>query len=171
MSRHLQARPRELQADIFPSRPHLLARGASEHTMGSIQGAEAPRLNARAVELIASPDRGEKLRASICEQLVPVLRKRPGFECAFLMRSHDEPRRVVVVTLWQTQRQATGTRWETETAFRRLVAPMLDLCARVQTYEAFWPVAAVAATATRGTDRHLLSIHRADIDPSESLAT
>jgi len=130
MSRNLQARPADVGAELFPSN-ELTARQATEPTLRTL----APKLNAQAVELIARADNVGELRACICEHLADLLQGKSGFEGVFVMASHKEPRRLLILSLWKTQREATENPWESEPAFREMVAPMVDVCARVNTYE------------------------------------
>lgn len=144
MSRNLQARPEETNPDVFP--PNAFASG---HPIQPLHNSEDSKLNARAVELIARPGKAEALRAFICRQLLHVLAKRSGFESLFVMTSHNEPRLVVVVSLWRTRKQATETQWENEPGFRQMASEMLDVCGRVQTYETLLTVAPEAAKPVR----------------------
>jgi heme-degrading monooxygenase HmoA len=139
MSRNLQPSPEELRPDVFPSNQF----GAVQAIQ--MQKTEPAKVNARAVELIARPDRAEELRACICEQLAGVLKNKVGFQGIFVMTSHHEPRLILVVTLWRTRNQATETRWETHPGFQRMVSSMVDVCARVQTYEALLPMELTAS--------------------------
>lgn len=128
MSRNLQARPEHAPANVFSSQRLAL------------NEPDVLRLNARTVELIARPGKAEELRVRLCEQMAQILRSKDGFEGVFVMASHQEPRLFVLATLWSTMREAEETRWELDPAFRRLIGNLVDVCARVQTYETFLPV-------------------------------
>jgi heme-degrading monooxygenase HmoA len=62
-----------------------------------------------------------------------------GFSSAVVLTSHKEPRLVLVLTFWQTEMQAKNNCWEHAPAVRKLVRPLIDLCSKVQTYEAAVP--------------------------------
>lgn len=129
MNRTLQARPNWIETDAFPV--NSLASSAAPPTLGTIM----TKVNARAVEIIARPERVDELREYICEELVKRLRPRAGFEGAFVMASHKEPRRLLILTLWETRKEAAENCWESEPGLRAVMASMVDVCARVDTYE------------------------------------
>jgi hypothetical protein len=93
-------------------------------------------MNVRSVEFIAKPHLVRDLRRCISEQVVTLLKQTAGFEGAVVLASHKEPRLVLVLTLWSTEKEATRNRWEETPAVRALVAPLIDACTKVHTYEA-----------------------------------
>jgi hypothetical protein len=96
-------------------------------------------LNARGVEFIAKPGRIQDLRNCIREKVMEHLKPATGFSSAVLLTSHKEPRLVLVLTYWATETQARSNCWEHAPAVRMLVQPLIDVCSKVQTYEAAVP--------------------------------
>jgi hypothetical protein len=107
----------------------------------------SPILNVRAVEFIAKPGVVGELRNCLRGKVLELLRRRTGFAGAILLASHKEPRLVMVLSFWNTEKEATETRWEDSRNIRQTVAPLIDVCSRVHTYEAAIPAAPKAAGA------------------------
>jgi hypothetical protein len=98
-----------------------------------------PMLNARAVEFIAKPDRARDLQDCIRGPVMEFLNRQPGFSGAIVLASHKEPRLVLVLSLWETEKQAVNNRWECANIIPELVESLIDVCRRVETYEAILP--------------------------------
>jgi heme-degrading monooxygenase HmoA len=96
-------------------------------------------LNARVVEFIAKPGRAKDLQDCIRESVVDYLKKRAGFAGTMVLTSHKELRLVLVFSFWSTERAATENRWEDSRIVRQAVNPLIDVCARVNTYTAAIP--------------------------------
>jgi heme-degrading monooxygenase HmoA len=96
-------------------------------------------LNARGVEFIAKPGRTQDLRNSIRDRVMGYLRAASGFSSAVVLTSHKEPRLVLVLTFWKTETHARNNCWEHAPAVRKMVQPLIDVCSKVQTYEAAVP--------------------------------
>jgi heme-degrading monooxygenase HmoA len=96
-------------------------------------------LNARAVELIAKPGKIRDLRNCIRERVVEYLKVQDGFSSAVVLTSHKEPRLILILTFWNTEKEATGSRWEKAPAVRKMLSSLIDVCSKVQTYEAAVP--------------------------------
>ena len=96
-------------------------------------------LNARGVEFIAKPGRIQDLRNCIRDKVMDYLRAATGFSSAVVLTSHKEPRLVLVLTFWQTEMQAKNNCWEHAPTVCKLVQPLIDVCSKVQTYEAAVP--------------------------------
>jgi hypothetical protein len=103
-------------------------------------------LNARGVEFIAKPGRIRNLRENIRHQVMDYLGLGNGFSGALVLTSHKEPRQVLVITFWKTESQARNNCWEHAPAVRKLVGPLIDVCSKVQTYEAALPASHEAET-------------------------
>jgi hypothetical protein len=103
-------------------------------------------LNARGVEFIAKPGRIRDLRENIRHQVMDYLGLGNGFSGALVLTSHKEPRQVLVITFWKTESQARNNCWEHAPAVRKLVGPLIDVCSKVQTYEAALPASHEAET-------------------------
>jgi hypothetical protein len=104
-------------------------------------------LNARCVEFIAQPGKIRELRKCIQGPLVDYLKKQRGFSSVIILNSHKEPRLILVMSLWNAEKDATGNRWETSSAVMKMIAPLIDVCSRVQTYEASVPAPDTGVTA------------------------
>ncbi len=121
------------------------SRTVRETTLGSLQPAErsmavpfedtaAAKLNARAVEFIAKPEKTDELRGLLCQVVTPLLRDRTGFIRSIVLTAHEEPRRVVVITLWSTEERTVSDPWEETPLVRELLSPLIDAWSRTRTY-------------------------------------
>lgn len=97
---------------------------------------EFSKMNARTVEFIAKAGREEELRKRFSGGVLDLLKRKDGFAGLFVLSSHKEPRRLLVLTFWKTANEAVQNRWEETTAIRRQVSSLIDVCAKVHTYEA-----------------------------------
>jgi hypothetical protein len=113
---------------------------------------ETPTLNARAVEFIAKPGKAWELQECLRGGVMESLKKRAGFSGAIVMTSHKESRLIVVISFWTTVRAATENHWEDSRIVRQTVSPLIDVCARVHTYEAAIPT-------TRKMQVHMVDLH------------
>ena len=102
-------------------------------------GAAFATANIRAVGFISKPDKANDVTTCMRGPLVNLLRQAPGFAGAMILNSHQERRSVMVLTFWETERQATHTCWEEFLSVRRLIAPRVDVCSRVQTFQGSFP--------------------------------
>jgi heme-degrading monooxygenase HmoA len=116
--------------------------------LGSSQHMDAANLNARAVEFIAKAGREQHLRNCLRREVAELLRRKTGFAGIFVLTSHKEPRLIRVLSLWDTEPQATENHWEDSPAVRKLVAALIDVRVKVHTYEAELPESAEAAPRT-----------------------
>ncbi len=116
--------------------------------LGSSQHMDAANLNARAVEFIAKAGREQQLRNCMRREVAELLRRKTGFAGIFVLTSHKEPRLIRVLSLWDTEPQATENHWEDSPAVRKLVAALIDVRVKVHTYEAELPESAEAAPRT-----------------------
>jgi hypothetical protein len=98
-----------------------------------------PMLNVRAVEFVAKPDKASELQVCIRGPIVEFLEHQPGFRGAMVLTSHKEPRLILVLSLWKTEKQAVENHWECANVMPEMVASLIDVCFRVHTYEAFLP--------------------------------
>jgi heme-degrading monooxygenase HmoA len=119
----------EVSCDSQGWRPNLEANGNSGFRT----------LNVRAVEFIAKPGKIRDLRDGIRERVVEHLRLLDGFSGAVVLASHKEPRLILVLTFWKSEKEASGNRWEKSPAVRKMLSSLIDVCSRVQTYEAAVP--------------------------------
>jgi heme-degrading monooxygenase HmoA len=92
--------------------------------------------NARVVEFIAKPNKTDELRGTLRQALRPYLRDQTGIISLLVLTFHEEPRRVLVITLWSTGELAARGSWEETPRFRKLLSPLIDACLRIQTYKA-----------------------------------
>jgi len=94
----------------------------------------AAKLNARAVEFVAKPEKTDELRGLLCQAVTPLLRDRTGFIRSIVLTAHEEPRRVVVITLWSTEEHSVRDPWEETPLVRELLSPLIDAWSRTRTY-------------------------------------
>jgi len=93
------------------------------------------KANARAVEFIARPGKSEQLREHICQTVTALLRGRIGFIQTIVLTSHEEPRHVMAMTLWSTEKGATHDPWEETPLVREILSPLIDVVVKVRTCE------------------------------------
>jgi heme-degrading monooxygenase HmoA len=115
---------------------------------GSDQTTEAANLNARAVEFIAKAGREQHLRNCMRREVAEFLKRQSGFAGIFILTSHKEPRLIRVLSLWDTEPQATENHWEDLPAARKIVAALIDVRVKVHTYEAELPESAETSSQT-----------------------
>jgi heme-degrading monooxygenase HmoA len=116
--------------------------------LGSNQSRETANLNARAVEFIAKAGREQHLRNCMRREVAEFLKQQTGFAGIFVLTSHKEPRLIRVLSLWDTEPQATENRWEDSPVVRKLVAALIDVRVKVHTYEAELPESAETSSRT-----------------------
>ena len=97
--------------------------------------ADPVALNARVVEFIAKPGKIRHLEDCIRGQIMEFLNRQNGFSGAIILNSHKEPRLVLVVSFWTTQQMAADC-WEKSRVVRLSAGSLIDVCSRVNTYEA-----------------------------------
>jgi hypothetical protein len=95
-------------------------------------------LHARSVELVAQPGKIRELGSFVRGALVDHLKKQRGFAGTIVLSSLKEPRLILVMSFWKTEKDA-GNRWESSAAVLKMVSPLIDVCTRVHTYEAAMP--------------------------------
>lgn len=93
-------------------------------------------LHVRAVEFIAKAGLSSQLRDSIDRPVLKFLARQTGFEGAMVLTPHKEPRRILVLSFWRTERGCRENEWELAKEVRRHVEPLIDAVSRVQTYSA-----------------------------------
>lgn len=105
------------------------------------QGSETARItgNVRAVGFISKPGRIQELKTCIEGPLIDLLREGPGFAGALVLHAQKESRNLLVLTFWQAESQAANNCWEEFSAARGLLSPLIDVCTKVQTFQATLP--------------------------------
>ena len=115
-----------------------------EIPLGSLQPAEQPmttpfedaveiKLYARVVEFVAKPEKTDELRGLLCNAVTPLLRDRSGFIRSVVLTTHEEQRRVVVITFWSTEEHTVRDPWEETPRARELFSPLIDALSRTRT--------------------------------------
>lgn len=97
--------------------------------------------NVRAVAFVAKPQKAAALAECFEGPILRLLHQVPGFAGAMILNCHKEWRRILVLTFWESEAQAAKCRWEDYTSVRRLTDSLVDLCAKVETFEAVLPAA------------------------------
>jgi hypothetical protein len=95
--------------------------------------------NVRSVGFIAKPGQIQELKTCMEGPLIDLLRQTAGFAGAMILHAHKESRSLWMLTFWETEDQATNGCWEEFTPVRKLLSPLIDLCTKVQTFEATMP--------------------------------
>jgi heme-degrading monooxygenase HmoA len=93
-------------------------------------------LNARVVEFIAKPGKGQLLEDCVRGEIVEFLSRQNGFSGAIVLNSHQERRLILVVSFWTTERLAAQNCWEKSRVVRQIAGSFIDACSRVHTYGA-----------------------------------
>jgi hypothetical protein len=109
-------------------------RGYSGKTSEGSTG--APKLNARTVEFIAKAGLGSELRDSIERTVFKFLDGQTGFAGAIVLTPHKEPRRIMVLSFWRTERDCRENEWEFVSEVQDKLGPLMDASSRVRTYNA-----------------------------------
>lgn len=91
-------------------------------------------LNARAVEFIATPGMTSELRNCIERSVLNFLDRQTGFAGAIVLTPHKEARRVLVLSLWRTEKESRENEWEFADEVQSQVGPLIDAFSRVRTY-------------------------------------
>jgi len=113
--------------------PHRTVR---EIPLGNLQPVEQPvaiKLHARVVEFIAKPEKTDELRSLLRQAVTPLLRDRSGFIRSVVLTTHEEQRRVVVITFWSTEEHTVRDPWEEAPRARELFSPLIDALSRTRT--------------------------------------
>jgi len=95
--------------------------------------------NVRSVGFIAKPEKTHELQTCISESVNDLLQRVPGFLGAIVLHSKHEERNLLVLTFWETEKQAANNRWEEFQAVRKVLSPIVDVCTKVQTFRATVP--------------------------------
>lgn len=95
--------------------------------------------SSRAVEFIAQAGMSTQLCTRIDGPVLKFLEKQRGFAGAAVLTTHKEPRRILVLTFWKTERDCLQNEWELADQVQSAVATLIDAFSRVRTYKAdFW---------------------------------
>ena len=95
-------------------------------------------LHARSVELVAQPGKIHELGSCVRDALMDHLKKQRGFAGVIVLSSMKEPRLILVMSFWKSEKDA-GNRWESSEVILKMVSPLIDVCTRVHTYQAAMP--------------------------------
>jgi Antibiotic biosynthesis monooxygenase len=98
-----------------------------------------PVWNVRAVGFISKPQCTDELAALLESSLNDLLQDFPGFAGTLVLRSQEDKRSLLVLSFWETERQAATTGWEANWALGRVIRSMVDVCTKVQTFRASAP--------------------------------
>jgi hypothetical protein len=93
----------------------------------------------RSVGFISKPGQIQELKACIEGRLIDLLRETPGFAGAMILRAQKESRSLWVLTFWEAEGQAANNCWEEFSVVRKLLSPLIDVCTKVQTFQATLP--------------------------------
>ena len=114
----------------------MLQQTASERRMTiPFEDAVATKLHARAVEFVAKPEKTDELRGLLCKVVTPLLRDRTEFIRSIVLTTHEEQRRVVLITFWSTEERTVRDPWEETPQVRELLSPLVDVWSRARSYK------------------------------------
>ena len=104
-----------------------------------LENAIGANANARVVEFIAKPNKTKELRNLLRQSGRSFLRDQTGLISFLVLTILQEPRRVLVMTLWLTEELAERGSWEETFMVRELLSPLIDGWSRIRTYEVHLP--------------------------------
>ena len=114
----------------------MLQQTASERRMTILfEDAVATKLHARVVEFVAKPEKTDELRGLLCKVVTPLLRDRTEFIRSIVLTTHEEQRRVVLITFWSTEERTVRDPWEETPQVRELLSPLVDVWSRARSYK------------------------------------
>ena len=114
----------------------MLQQTASERRMTiPFEDAVATKLHARVVEFVAKPEKTDELRGLLCKVVTPLLRDRTEFIRSIVLTTHEEQRRVVLITFWSTEERTVRDPWEETPQVRELLSPLVDVWSRARSYK------------------------------------
>ena len=119
---------------VQETRPDSL-QTAEQLMTAPIEVADAANLNARVVEFIAKPEKTHELRGFLCQAVTPLLRDQAGFIRSIVLTRNEEPRRVVMITLWSTEECLVSDSWEETPLVREILSPLIDASSKTRTYK------------------------------------
>jgi hypothetical protein len=93
----------------------------------------------RSVGFISKPGQIQELTTCLEGPLIDALRQTRGFAGAMILHAQKESRSLWVLTFWEAEDQAANNCWEEFPAIRKLLWPLIDLCTKVQTFQATLP--------------------------------
>jgi heme-degrading monooxygenase HmoA len=123
---------------------------AEEPMTVSFEDAVAAKVNARAVEFVAKPGKTDELRGLLCHAVTPLLRDRTGFIRTIVLSMHEELRRLVVITFWNTEEATVHDPWEQIPLVREILSPLIDVWSRTRTYKVDFAEATEAHSQVTG---------------------
>nr|HEV7953530.1 hypothetical protein [Candidatus Acidoferrales bacterium] len=126
----------ELELDVNESAIRGQALLNARETAKANRQTATQTLNARVVEFIAKPGKGQLLEDCVRGEIAEFLSQQSGFSGAIILNSHQERRLILVVSFWTTQRMAAENCWEKSRVVRQTAGSFIDACSRVHTYGA-----------------------------------
>jgi hypothetical protein len=95
--------------------------------------------NVRSVGFISKPGQIQELKTCMAGPLLDLLQPMPGFAGALILHAYKESRNLLMLTFWETEGQAASNCWEEFSKVRKLLSPLIDVCTKVQTFQATMP--------------------------------
>lgn len=126
----------EMETSVKPAGYPASLRTESRPSRKQASNLDCRKLNARSVEFIAKAGLSSKLRDSIERALWKSLNRRPGFAGAAVLTADKEPRRILILTFWKTERECAANNWDFAREIQKEAGPLIDAFSRVQTYKA-----------------------------------
>lgn len=126
----------EVDADVSNNAVRGQAFWNAGETTKSHRQPATTTLNARLVEIIAKPGKVALLEEYVRREVMEFLNRQKGFAGAMILNSHQEQRLILVVSFWTTKRTSEENCWERSRVVRQTAGFLIDVCSRVQTYQA-----------------------------------
>ncbi len=89
----------------------------------------------RVVEARIKAGRAKEFSATFNEQVLPFLKKQPGFLEEITLFSTTDPERVLALSFWQTEADATRYNTEQYPTVGDILSPVLETMPKIETFE------------------------------------
>ena len=88
----------------------------------------------RVVEFETKVGKGSELRSIINENMLPILKKQPGFVDEMMLVGNTDPDRILTLSFWQTEADAERYNREHFPAVNETLKPLYERAPKVATY-------------------------------------
>lgn len=89
----------------------------------------------RVVDVRTKTGKTKEFSTILNEKVLPILRKQPGFIDEITLVSNKDPQRVLALSFWQTEPDATRYSTEQYPTIKSMLNPVLDTTPTVETFE------------------------------------
>ena len=88
----------------------------------------------RVVEILTKTGKAKELSTKITEQVLPILKRQPGFVDEITLVSNTDPDRVLAISFWETEEKAQRYHNEQFAKVNEIVMPLLQSDPLVETF-------------------------------------